>query len=247
MLYPNLSFPRLSDRPYFFSNFVQTLDGKVQVLTDRQNDYWPIGSRTDYQTLMELRAAADALVHGKGTALVMKALGRLTQPEFTELRTQAGKTGPYFYVVVSGHPDEALMTQLAGAPEWVQIIVATTLTAQIRPEWERQVTIVRAGQDSVDLAVVSSELYRLGCRQVLVEGGPHLMGSFVTADLIDEYFVTIAPKIFGGQADTTFSMIEGPLLPPEKIQQLELISAQPVEYEMYLRYRRKAISENSTN
>jgi len=38
MLYPNLKFPKFSDRPFFYTNFVQTIDGKVGV---KEEGYWP--------------------------------------------------------------------------------------------------------------------------------------------------------------------------------------------------------------
>ena len=65
MFYPNLSFPEIAGRPFFYTNFVQTLDGKVGV---KKPNYWPIGSSVDHQVLLELRSFADCLIHGKNLA-----------------------------------------------------------------------------------------------------------------------------------------------------------------------------------
>ena len=68
MLYPNLKFPKVLKRPFFYTNFVQTVDGKVGVGKSELQGYWPIGSKKDYEVLTELRAYADCLIHGGNLA-----------------------------------------------------------------------------------------------------------------------------------------------------------------------------------
>ena len=67
MFYRNLKFPKIKNRPFFYTNFVQTVDGKVQVLKNTK-DYWPIGSKLDHEALLELRAYSDCLIHGSNLA-----------------------------------------------------------------------------------------------------------------------------------------------------------------------------------
>src|SRR5258708_31253801 len=112
MVYENLSFDIPQNRPFYFTNFVSTVDGKVRVTTKDGEKYWPIGSKTDYQTLIELRAYADVLIHGKNTAMSHKTVDSLAKPEFKKLRTQFGKTSDIFYVVMSDHPTPELERQL---------------------------------------------------------------------------------------------------------------------------------------
>lgn len=100
MLYPNLKFPKISGRPFFYTNFVQTLDGKVWV---RKPGYWPIGSKVDYQVLTELRAYADCLIHGKNLA---KEFGEITKKNlkklsFRKIRERLGKTPNLPYIIGS--------------------------------------------------------------------------------------------------------------------------------------------------
>jgi len=49
----------------------------------------------------------------------------------------------------------------------------------------------------VDLSRVLAELYRIGRRHVLLEGGPTLSGAAVDARLVDETVVYLAPLTFG--------------------------------------------------
>jgi diaminohydroxyphosphoribosylaminopyrimidine deaminase/5-amino-6-(5-phosphoribosylamino)uracil reductase len=51
---------------------------------------------------------------------------------------------------------------------------------------------------SRDLDAVLRDLYALGIRRVLVEGGPTLASAFLAADLVDELFVYLAPMLLGG-------------------------------------------------
>lgn len=207
MMYPNLKFPKKSGRPFFYTNFVQTVDGKIQVL-DHQKDYWPIGSKTDHDTLVELRAYADCLIHGSHTAkeATEATLENLEKPSFKRLREKLGKNPVLPYYVVTSHPENFsdLASKITTVPH--------------------------------NLSLLSKNLYKKGVRNVLMEGGPTLLGSFLKANLIDEVFLTIAPKIFGSQKDVTLTLVEGTLFPPKSIRKLKLLSVKQVKNEIFLHY-----------
>lgn len=189
MLYPNLKFSEsLKNRPFFYTNFVQTIDGKVAV---GKPGYWPIGSKLDYQVLLELRAYADCLIHGGNLAkefgeITKKSLGKSS---FKKLRGKLGKNPNLPYYVAFR-----------------------------------------------DLQKLVNELKEKGYKHILVEGGPTVLGSFLKEDLIDEVFLTIAPKIYGSKANSTKTLVEGILLPPNKFQ-LKLISVKKIKDELFLRYK----------
>lgn len=73
MFYQKLKFPKFKNRPFFYTNFVASLDGKVAV---KKPGYWPIGSSIDHQVLLELRSYADCLIHGKNLA---REFGEITK------------------------------------------------------------------------------------------------------------------------------------------------------------------------
>ncbi|TSC86623.1 MAG: bifunctional deaminase-reductase domain-containing protein [Microgenomates group bacterium Gr01-1014_7] len=188
MLYPKLKFPIVSGRPFFYTNFVQTVDGKVQV---KVPGYWPIGSKIDYQVLTELRTYADCLIHGKNLYLEFGDITKksLQKEEFKKLRKKLGKD-PNLPFIVGTH----------------------------------------------DLKKLSSDLYKKGYKNVLVEGGPTLLGSFLKEDLIDEIFLTISPKIFGSEQGKTLTLVEGVLFPPNSTKKLKPLSIKPINDELFLRY-----------
>lgn len=187
MLYPNLKFPKISGRPFFYTNFVQTVDGKVAV---KEAGYWPIGSKLDHQVLLELRAYADCLIHGKNLA---KEFGEATRKSLSKLNFKS-------------------LRKKLGKPLNLPYYVASRNLAELVKEFKRK-----------------------GYKQILVEGGPTLLGSFLKENLMDEVFLTIAPKIYGSKPNSTITLVEGILLPPNKLK-LKLISVKKIKDELFLRY-----------
>ncbi len=233
-LYQDITFPDATDRPFFYSNFVMTADGKAVVKTNPPA-YWPLGTETDRATLYELRAHGDALIHGSTTALSHKTIDSLAKPEFQARRAALGKSAVPQYVVISSHPELELVQYMQPVSGQTHIL-ATTTEAEVPKELAELTEVVRLGSKLVDLSLLAQTLLKRGAKHVLVEGGPSIMGSFLAADLIDELFLTLAPKIFGNAKDATLTIVEGHLFEPEKIKKLELISAKPVENEVYLHY-----------
>ena len=90
-----------------------------------------------------------------------------------------------------------------------------------------------------DLSKLVSELKEKGYKNILVEGGPNLLGSFLKENLIDEVFLTLAPKIYGNEKSSTLTLVEGYLFPSEAIIDLSLLSIIRIEDELFLRYKVK--------
>lgn len=208
MLYPNLKFPKpVKNRPFFYTNFVSTVDGKVAV---KKAGYFPIGSRTDYEVLTELRAYADALIHGGNLAreFAKQTLESLEEEKFKNLRQTLTKTStlPYYIVTTDPKPYSHLGSG--------NVVVG-------------------------NLQVVLKDLKKKGYKYVLVEGGSTLLGSFLKQDLIDQIFLTISPKIFGNTNQLTLTLVEGYLFPPKSTKNLKLLSVKQLGNELYLRYQIK--------
>jgi riboflavin biosynthesis pyrimidine reductase len=97
------------------------------------------------------------------------------------------------------------------------------------------VRAARAGQ--LDLRAALAQLHaRWGTQTVMCEGGPHLNGALLAAGLVDEMFLSLAPKL-GGGADPRASLriVCGPELSPPV--ELELHEAFESEGCLLLRYR----------
>ena len=77
-----------------------------------------------------------------------------------------------------------------------------TTTAGARRMAGYPATVVEAGTDSVDLALMTRRLADLGLHRVLCEGGPGLLGRLIDADLLDELCLTCSPQTVGGPPTT---------------------------------------------
>lgn len=236
-------FSNIKKTPFFYSNFVTTIDGKVQVSGEKAKLYWPIGSKLDFETLLWLRAHADVLIHGKDTAVGFRTLQTLAKKEFVGKRKKLGKENDLIYTVLSNHPDEKLLTALKNPPQGVRSVLVTNRNS-LHPRGEvalhPSVNVLRLGRNKVDLQKLSEYFRKNNLQKILIEGGPTLMASFLKENLIDEMFITIAPKVFGNNNDTK-TMVEGYLFPPDKIPQFKLISVKNINNELYLRYQNSRI------
>ena len=94
-----------------------------------------------------------------------------------------------------------------------------------------QVTYERVGDDlPLLMARLRSEY---GVRSVLCEGGPTLNSFLLAADLVDELFLTLHPKLLGGAAALTIVAGRELVEPAE----LELVSLAEGGGELYSRWR----------
>jgi riboflavin biosynthesis pyrimidine reductase len=99
---------------------------------------------------------------------------------------------------------------------------------------EKRLIVVESGPDGrVDLADLLQSLRKEGVRALLCEGGPTLHGALQAEGLVDELFLTVAPKLTGGEAPR---IVEGPL--PE-IAELELAWLLEQDGELFARYKRR--------
>lgn len=235
-LYQRLKLPQKSKRPFFYANFVQSVDGVVQS-RKRPRAYWPLGSERDFATLIELRAKADVLIHGRKTAELSPTLRRLREPAFAKRRKALGKTRPLFYLIVTTQPQKVLRL-IKNPPSWVQVM---TLAPDKHIEISRYVAMSSSAKNHdknpVALSSLSRFLHRQGHRHILVEGGPHLVTQFIKAKLLDELFLTITPKLLGNEEGDSLHLMEDAMFPPKGVPKLKLISQKMVNSELFLRYR----------
>jgi riboflavin biosynthesis pyrimidine reductase len=99
----------------------------------------------------------------------------------------------------------------------------------------RRLVVVDSGPQGqkADLPALLLSLRKEGVRALLCEGGPTLHGSLQAAGLVDELFLTIAPKLAGGGAPR---ILEGDLA---GIEPLELAWLLEDDGELFARYRRR--------
>jgi riboflavin biosynthesis pyrimidine reductase len=151
-----------------------------------------------------------------------------------ERREREGLPHDPLMVIVSGRLDlpwdAPLFTEGQGR---VLIFTAADVEA---PATATAVRTVRH-DGAVDLAAALAHLRReRGVRALLCEGGPRLHAQLIDGGLVDELFVTHAPKLAGGSGPGLVVDL------PERVRELELASLLHEESsgELFARYRAAA-------
>jgi riboflavin biosynthesis pyrimidine reductase len=199
------------DRPFVATNFAVTVDGRATI----GGASGPIGSDADTEMLARLRTRFDAVMIGAGTMRVER-YGGVDRS----------------MVLVSGRLDlpwdAPLFTSEGG-----QVLIFTSSEAE-PPETAANVRVVRH-EDAVDLVAALRHL-REECdvRTLLCEGGPHLHSQLWAAGLVDELFLTTAPRMTGAEAPR---ILEGEAL--ASVTELELAWLLERDGELFARYRRR--------
>jgi riboflavin biosynthesis pyrimidine reductase len=237
VVYRNLQFPSFANRSYFFSNFVTSIDGRSIIKS--KPEYVPLGSPLDFETFLDLRKYADALVHGKHTAAQHRTIETIAQKPFLHKRNKQGKSEILPYFIVSNYPDETLLPALINTPMKKPYLVTNNLATVPKPIADLAI-ILRIGEKKVHLGEFAQYLFQQGYRNTLVEGGATLMGSLLSENLIDEIFLTLAPKILNGRTSEFLTMTEGQLIDADTLPKWELLSVKNVKNEVFLRYRRRS-------
>lgn len=175
-------------RPHVVLKMAQSLDGKIASRTGASR--WITGSLAR-ERVHALRAESDAVLVGGGTV-------RRDNP----LLTAHGAGSDPVRVVLSGSLNLDVKSRVfePEAPTWI--------LAHREASFRKKFALEKAGaqvisfpgpRKEVNLKEALSALGRRGITQLLVEGGGRVAGRFLSAGLVDEVYLFIAPFFLGGQ------------------------------------------------
>ncbi len=225
--YGPLRLPASSTRPYVVGNFATTLDGVVSFGGPRTSSGGDItGFDPNDRLLMGLlRAISDVVVVGAGT---LRAVPRHiwtsahvyppAAAEFASLRRRMAKPKVPLNVVVTATGRLDLSFPLFSRAEVPVLIVTTAVGARRLGPAARlpcvSVIAVRAA-GRVRAKEVLRAVRAVGRHDViLLEGGPHLIGSFFAEKCLDELFLTVAPQIAGRGRTERLGLVAGRTFAP---------------------------------
>jgi riboflavin biosynthesis pyrimidine reductase len=246
-----LTIPLRSDRPTVMANFVSTIDGIVALGTGELSGGGLISGfhEPDRFVMGLLRALADVVVVGAGTLRGSDAhrwtpahVHPASAASFAAWRAAMGLPPVPTTVIVTAGGD--IPTDHPGlADPGIPVVVATTPAGASRLAIAGLGDHVRVHAVKGASALSAGDVLRLasqdGGRLVLTEGGPHLLGSFVDADLLDELFLTVSPQLVGRAGGERLGLLEGLALPPNVGRWQDLVSVRRSADHLFLRYRRR--------
>jgi 2,5-diamino-6-(ribosylamino)-4(3H)-pyrimidinone 5'-phosphate reductase len=212
--------PPPAGRALVFVNMVCTVDGKT-LQAPRGSTAHGLGGATDQLLMRRLQSAADGMIVGAGT---LRA-GTVIYPR------------EKWRVVVTRNGDIPLDNRFfADAPDRAIVLTTDRIAPQARERTAGRAHVRIVGSDAVDIpAAVGLLRAEFGIERLLLEGGADLNAAFFEAGIVDEVFLTIAPKVKGGAHLPT--MVDGAGLPGREFVALDLRSIYRDGSEIYLRYR----------
>jgi riboflavin-specific deaminase-like protein len=215
------------ERPYTVVNFVASVDGR----SDFQGRSGALSDPSDREMFHGLRERVDALLVGTGT-LRTERYGRLVRdPERRARRAASG---------LSPEPLACIITRSGDVPLDIPLFEEPAARVVVFTPSELDASALAADVDVVALdpgeLTLTTMMRRLrssyDVRTLLCEGGPILFGALLQEDLVDELFLSLAPKLTGGGSSP--GITSGP--PLAELRPLSLMWVLERDSALYLRY-----------
>lgn len=208
-------------------NMVASADGAV---VDAEGRSGTIGGSGDREVFRTLRALADAIVVGAGTARA-EGYGPHRPPQrLARRRAGDGRPAPAPIAVVSGSLDlDPAAPLFAEAATRTIVLTAAGADDARRRALGEVATVLTVGEEKVDPARAVEALRAAGHRQLLLEGGPSLNAAFLDAGVVDELCLTMAPALLGDRGPRLSGALAGR-------HRLRLLAALTDDVELFVRF-----------
>lgn len=212
-VWDSLEFPPApSSRPTVFINMVTTIDGKI-ITGDRDDDVHDLGSAVDHATMHAIERAAQGVINGASTIRATPVMN--LPPAIRRYCVTASGSVDLGHSFFAG---QSWLVMPGSAPELPHPSIRT---GQAEIDWPETLRIIRQEH---------------GVERLLCEGGSELNASLLECGLVDELFLTLAPKVKLGRGVPTYA--GGRPLPRASVMAFELVGCRQVGSELFLRYRR---------
>jgi 2,5-diamino-6-(ribosylamino)-4(3H)-pyrimidinone 5'-phosphate reductase len=190
-------------RPHVWVNVAMSADGK---LSTRERRQVKISGKEDFSRVDLLKSGSDAIMVGIGTVLADDPSLTIKSPALKEKRKERGMEENPVRIVVDSRlrcPGDA---SLLHKGEGRRIIACSNRADQEKADLlGAYATVIRAGEDRVDLKELLAGLYDMGICRLMVEGGGTLIWALFEADLVDELTCFVGNMIIGGGTAPTLA------------------------------------------
>lgn len=182
---------RQADRPFVTVSYAQSIDGSIAT---RRRRPLPISGPASMRMTHGLRTLHGGILVGIETVLA-------DDPRLTVRLVEGPHPQPVVLDTRLRTPARARLLQRQDCRSWL-------VGAEDNPA-ERVAAVTRAGAEvlpcgrdgengRLDLHRTLALLHARGLRRLMVEGGARVITSFIRAQLVDLFIITIAPKLVGG-------------------------------------------------
>jgi riboflavin biosynthesis pyrimidine reductase len=218
------------NRPYVLLNMASTADGRASI----GGRAGPIGDSADSELLHGLRTVVGGLLVGAQTVRAEHYARVLRDDQERKARKRRGLRPELEIFIVSRRLDlSPREVPLLGERD-ARVTIVTPSSSEV-PPCPANPAHMRCDRDgTLDFALALRRMRdEHGIGTLLCEGGPHLAAQLVSAGLIDELFVSIAPKLAGGEE--RLRILAGAEIDPPA--QMRLLAIYEHDSSLFLRYR----------
>ena len=188
-----------TQQPYVIAKWAQTLDGGIADCHGKSQ--W-ISSPESRERVHHIRGRVDGIMVAIGTALADDPMLTARPAKKVDIRRTATR------IIIDSQcrlpPNSKLVLTAAKNP--TMVFHRASLTGEALRRMKRLIQhgiecigVPMDKNGAVDMAATLTELGKQNFTNILVEGGPTLLGSMLKEKFIDEGLVFIAPKIAGDQ------------------------------------------------
>jgi riboflavin biosynthesis pyrimidine reductase len=169
---------------------VMTLDGGIAGPDGHSGS---ISGPADLRVLIAIRRSCDAVIVGAETMRVERYKPFRSRPEIAERRASAGQALAPRLVIVSASLDLPWSDPVYSESTLPPLIVAGSASDPAARERVPQTCeLLVAPTPDVDPAWLLEECASRGLDRIVCEGGRRLLGSFLAADVVDEWALTLS-------------------------------------------------------
>jgi 5-amino-6-(5-phosphoribosylamino)uracil reductase len=181
-----------------------------------------LSSPEDLDQVDELRAGVDAILVGAGTIRADNPRLLVRSSRRRQARRARGLPDSPAKVTLTGSAelDPAAAFFTAGDTERL-VYVPDPLLARAKTRWGDTATVVAAGAP-LEVPVLLADLAERGYGRLLVEGGQSVHTQFLTADVVDEVRLAVAPFFVG---DPAAPRLVGPGVFPQSVRRRMRLAA----------------------
>ncbi len=181
-------------RPYVILSVAASIDGYID---DKNPERLYLSNEADFDRVDEVRAGVDAVLIGANTVRRDNPKLRIRSQERRGRRLAAGIPELPLKVTISSTGDLDPESKFFTTEDVEKLVYVPSAAVPVATERLGGVATVVGAGDPLDLSAVLADLNNRGVDRLMVEGGGHVHTQFLTAELVDEIHLAVAPFFVG--------------------------------------------------
>jgi 5-amino-6-(5-phosphoribosylamino)uracil reductase len=194
----------MRDRPYTLLSCSVSIDGYIANASSRLL----LSNDADFDRVDAVRASCDAILVGAATVRIDDPRLLVRSPARREERAARGLAPSPMKVTVTRRAELDARASFFTAGETEKLVYCESPRVGDARERLGPVATVVDGGHTVEMQRLSSDLAGRGVERLMVEGGGKVHTQFLTADLVDELQLVVAP-VFVGDSQAPRFVLDG--------------------------------------